>query len=217
MTMREGQVIETFGEARHGAPSLARLPGLSLLCVSLAILSSCATSGVGNTVPQVVPAVAQSEGRESFSELDVSGYRIVKTYAAASGRTCRRLADENGTVLSRVSCQRADGTWTVGRYLGTGPAPSVVPAPSALVPAVPASETEAHTPAVAAPARTPGGNDLVWVKVDRDETLWAFAGRLTGNPQNWRRIAALNDIDDATTLESGRWLAVPVSIATGKH
>lgn len=207
------------------------------LCVSL-LLGACVSSGGSQggreggreAARDVLPGVAADAGAEFFSELDVSGYRIVKTYASASGRTCRRLADENGKVLSRVSCLRSDGTWTVGRQLGSdaggrdeatrAAAAQVLVAPqkSLLVAATPpprvadVQATDSVGEAVA--VDDVPQDEVLWARVERDETLWSFAGRLTGDPQNWRRIASLNDIDDATTLATGRLLAVPVRLAS---
>ena len=140
--------------------------------------------------------------------------RVVGTYAAASGRTCRRLADARGVVLPRVSCRQANGDWTLGRSLG-GQGPDGVAPPrgtSRSSPLVSEPVTGAAKPAlVVTPLdREP---EAVVEALHRDETLWAFAARVTGDPLNWTRIARFNGIEEVTAVESGRTLRVPSALA----
>lgn len=45
--------------------------------------------------------------------------------------------------------------------------------------------------------------------VEAGETLSSIAGRLWGQPEEWRRIAVANDIDNPQLLDPGRVLRVP--------
>jgi len=144
--------------------------------------------------------------------------RVVGTYAAASGRVCRRLATADGVVVARVSCRQADGRWTLGRSLGDG-MPGTASSPDAgLRSSEPAARAGVRTvaPVLGGEPRAPD-RTVVSERLRSGETLWGFATRVTGEPRNWQRIAEINGIEDVSAIEAGRSLRVPASmLASGR-
>jgi len=183
--------------------------------LAVSLLGACATGGPGSDEPSGAVVVPAIDDRTTLHEENL---RVVGTYAAASGRLCRRLADADGRVLARVSCRQPNGEWTLGRTLGgagpdggsaSGTASSPSPSVSRpLVPALGRVRAKPEGSASAAPGRG-GDPETITGTLAADETLWSFAARTTGDAKNWKTIAWLNGIEDAADVDAGRTLEVP--------
>ena len=93
----------------------------------LLTLVGCATTPsapdiVKQSSPDAVTTIGNADVGERISlpdgnSLGQSDVVVGRSYAAASGRTCRRLQSVEGAPLSRVVCRVKDGTWQYARDL----------------------------------------------------------------------------------------------------
>ncbi len=210
-----------------------------MLC-SLLLLSACATPGTHTSIESVnadIPARIGNAREGELLALDNQEFgtkkvQVLASYTAASGRICRKLATAEGAPLARVSCQHTDGSWYLSRSLLTS---GVVQQPlfgsdtrhpqdeagidvPLLVPAN-GSVTNTAEPVIEQSLATRTSDvlfeesaDMVARELAAGETLWSFAERVTGNPMNWQKIAAANDIEDSRTVALGQSLDVPAEL-----
>ena len=204
------------------------VPALACALVLLALAGCAAPVRPGIDVAASAPAAssgdaarigaAESGTRLRLGEDTLPGVPAVlvgERYFAASGRVCRRLADEAARPLGRIVCAE-EGVWRFVRSLeprGGSAAPEPVRGTS-VEPARGAASPSARAPLGAPPGADapPHVEEMVKRELGADETLWSFAERVTGAGDNWRRIAVLNGIDDTTRVGSGRRLVVPVEL-----
>lgn len=227
------------GEAADRKPDMTTRNSTVLTLCSL-LLSACATPGAHTSIEPInadIPARIGNALEGELLALDNQEFgtkkvKVLASYTAASGRACRKLATAEGAPLARVSCQRSDGSWYLGRSLSTS---GVVRKPlfdgdaqhqldeadSVLLPLVPAdgSATSTVEPVVEQPvsdvfidSTLEKSDDMVVRELAAGETLWSFSERVTGNPMNWQKIASANDIEDSRTVALGQSLDVPVAL-----
>ncbi|NND89526.1 MAG: hypothetical protein HKN42_01580 [Granulosicoccus sp.] len=188
-----------------------QLPG-SQLAVNVSPNAALVTAEAGSTVE--LPA---------GNSLDVTRVQVLDEYQAASGRRCRRVQLPRASDSIRIMCERSNGQWTFTRAListgmnerihGRSAAMSVVDDhDKVLVPdetlLLPPDESQEQIATSAPP---------VQLRLGEGETLWRFAGRTTGNPENWKRIAEFNGIGDVATMHSGALLKIPADLYSGMH
>jgi len=178
------------------------------------VLSACAQSPVRGDaqVQQSAQLKPVSVGDTITLDRPVQGVnRVVvhSIYVAASGRTCRRLATEQGQLLAQRSCRNKDGDWYISRRLSAAE-PFMLPVASE--PGSSASNGRVKQLAGTTSALESVSRQMTTVRLTPGETLWAFAARVTGNALNWQRIAADNDIADARDLAPQQSLSVQTSL-----
>lgn len=224
---------------------LKRLSSFLLIAGSL-WLSGCITPpskiAANNTVNAPPTAAATQLGNARPGDVvdlpvgNVFGETVIvvgDNYTAASGRLCRRLRSNAGSVLSRIVCQRESGEWYSPRSLYSNNQQSVkesfqgasslgegesVDLNSIVVvelgdddlqtSSATTSNTTVHT------ATTPVETSKQVLR--EGETLWSFSRRVTGNARNWNAIADINGIDDSRRLAAGDTLLVPKYLVRGE-
>lgn len=159
------------------------------------LLSACA--GTARQAPGL--AAAQHAGADALllrtqspDRLHVEGLgevQLGRSYQAASGRLCRRLHRLDGESLPMRSCRLRSGEWQTTRSLSPVP----------LLPQSHLSTTEAS-------------RKMVEMNLNVGESLWSFAARVTGDPMNWKQIAADNEIADADMVRPDRKLQIESSL-----
>jgi hypothetical protein len=164
------------------------------------------------------------------AEFGVDQVQVMRNYTAASGRTCRKLANAEGVSLVRVGCQRNDGSWYLSRSLATtntsrkplaeeptNVVPLLVPADESVTnTARESSSDEVSAETAAVVMLDDSGADTVNRQLATGETLWSFAARVTGDPKNWQSIAATNGIEDSREVPQGQVLKVPSALIKGQ-
>lgn len=171
--------------------------------------------------------------------LGVSSVQIVDEYRAASGRLCRRVQVSPTDDSSRVMCQRKNGQWSFTRALISNSLRQTMknqplvstPLSSELMQdgqEVVDTAAQAMVLSAADTNEVPGlGNAMataadasappVQLRLNPGETLWRFAARTTGNPENWTHIAKLNGISDVGKLQGGTMLNIPAELFAGSR
>lgn len=207
------------------------LAALAVLALSACASAPTATPSIATSSSQPVQSSrlgtligrAQIGSRvplPSGNSLRATSARVLHEYPAASGRTCRRIALDNDLETrprERIVCHRGKGQWTLTRALI--PTPDVAkPRPLVTVDPLVSADTAAEDvpvqdlPMPASTRVVQSGNELTEVRLEGDETLWAFARRVTGNALNWQAIADANKIDDATSVSADQRLMVPKAL-----
>jgi len=190
---------------------------LSLVCLCI-LIAGCASTTGSQSASAGAPADALDNLTDSVpgSSLEVEGisYTVMRSYTAASGRSCRQLRADAG--ILRVACRerRSGAAWYLRQALRSPPAltrssaPLFMPRAAAQQSAAPdAGEADSRVSVINTDSA--GNGATTSVAVLQDETLWRFAKRVTGNALNWERIAGFNDISDATALRAGQLLRIP--------
>lgn len=180
------------------------------------LLSGCATTDLDqplsldetqlteSTLAQDV-GEAQPGDKLVFDSATIMGTNTIIVggeYSAASGRTCKRLLNESGTLFPRVVCQLDGGSWYLAKRLVT----QIANARLRISNRARSRPVVQIHPAINADAGSATKRRFVF---KRGETLWSFAKRTTGNAYNWKEIARFNHIDDETDLDAGTFLVIP--------
>lgn len=166
------------------------------------------------------------------NELSLDEAEVLREYHAASGKLCRQLLIGKLSQRTRIMCQQKDGSWQFARALIDSSALQntssttlisqsanneavkdeeviVLAAASEKIQVVPVSKktNTGNEKSIAAPP--------LKLRIEKGETLWSFAERTTGNPNNWSVIADANNIDDVENIPGGSFLTVPADLLTG--
>ena len=209
-------------------------PGLTTaIAFSLSVLTGCATvAGPTQTGSAAVihdpnaqligsAAAGQSFIAQGHGVLANSGSEtitVIKQYPSASGKICKKFTVSNAPDAVRVACQNSDGSWKIYRSLAGVKQPSY--------PTLGLNTNDgAVTPASlqASTSSLASGNTLNAVKpvaassayVLSGETLWKFSKRVTGRGDNWRRIAAFNNIEEPNRIRAGYEIRIPENLISG--
>lgn len=182
-------------------------------------LSACQTVGEGRAVYESTsankPGNAQKLGEaasgDTISLPSENGgtdqtVTVGDIYTAASGRECKRLFSVDGQPMNQVVCLNKAGKWVLQKSL------RVKTTSYSVVPDV-FSDPETVQPTIEVPASF-SASDTTNISIDISETLWSFSHRVTGNGENWEKIADLNSIKDAWKMSGSRMLLVPRSMLT---
>ncbi len=126
-----------------------------------------------------------------------------KKPAPARGRVVRRVL-----FAAAIAILVAAGV-VAGLRLGIFlPRPAVPAAPTApAVPVAPAAPTDLKSDATTSTESSPPADTLYVVK--QGDTLWDIAARFTGDPHNFRGLAAHNGIADPDVISPGQVIKVP--------
>lgn len=193
---------------------LSRTNILLLTLFSVLALQACAIAPHGSqiTADSVRVASAQPAAElDSLTEGDTAVFytgllaplgqvTIGREYFAASGRQCKQILSATGTQLLSVACKVQKDNWYIRESLD-------MPADSRSELLVPVD-----------PAQNKGDNVLPVVQegisysLEKDETLWSFARRTTGNALNWEAIAQHNKLKNESVLKAGMPLRVPSAL-----
>jgi len=210
-----------------------------LVCVCLLSAGCVSTGGRSHTNTERPTSGLATLTQLSLQDtlvVDGSSYTLIERYVAASNRNCAKLRGDSSEI--RIACADPAGDW----YLRKSILPSsslAQPSSSNQIPVGDATQlptaddyvipdqnkADASTLVIAQPPKSvlvPLGDvdnsqasadpDATRVAVKKDETLWRFAKRVTGNALNWEKIAAFNGIDDAMALKAGQLLAIPTDL-----
>ncbi len=163
------------------------------------LLGACATGGSqsmpsGNDHEDARHLLVRSE-RADRTRIEGTGeVAISSTYIAASGRKCRKLATIDGRALPLRSCEGKKGEWYTTRSI---------------------SVSDPFTQSVQSVQSMQASNavvESVSMTLNKGESLWSFASRVTGSPLNWKKIATFNDIKDADSVWANQSLEVESSL-----
>jgi len=210
-----------------------------LVCVCMLSAGCASTGGLSRTNTERptsgLDTLAQLPLQDTLV-FDGSSYTLIDRYVAASNRDCARLRGDNSEI--RIACADPAGHWYLRESLlqsSNQPKPSSLNQRSADdATKLPAADdydiseqnnTDASTLVIAQPPKSvivpltgvdvsdaSANPDATRVAVKKDETLWRFAKRVTGNALNWEKIAAFNGIGDAVDLKAGQLLAIPADL-----
>jgi len=111
---------------------------LLAFCIAVLALVSCGTASKSTEYvnPQSLEVAAMVGDADigdrisipANSGLGMNSVVVDLSYIAASGRQCRRLRSDDGTLIQRVACMGSDGVWSMARDLR--PISSIDPAVS---------------------------------------------------------------------------------------
>ena len=139
---------------------------------------------------------------------------IGKQYDAASGRSCKQILDASGVQLLSVACQLPTEQWYVRESLNVaGNAIQAAPANTKFKNVL----VQAELPTVELKPTVKNIPKPISYKLDKDETLYSFARRMTGDASNWEAIAKYNGITDELSLPVGAALRIPTALQTAKE
>lgn len=164
---------------------------------------------------------------------------IGKQYDAASGRSCKQIYDASGTRLLSIACQLPTNQWYVREALHvsdkkTQSMPLGTASKKPLLPVKRQTQTvrsaKKQTPKLKI-AKTPkqipklksAKNDVQLTQkvtshtIEKDETLYSFARRTTGNPLNWEIIAQYNGVTNVHALRPGTALKIPAALQNAER
>lgn len=188
------------------------------------LTASCASTNNSSLIGANAPAntlnrLADVSAGESL-ELEGTTWVVERTYVAASGRVCKRLRDGNEEI--RVGCQNQTKGWYLRKPLIQSASNTMAARqPSQALEMTDVSETidlDDIAVEVGEGELSMESSAVEMVDVDvptephtvrENENLWRFSKRVTGNALNWEKIAAFNQLDNASAISAGQTLLVP--------
>jgi len=174
---------------------------------SAVLLASCATtSNPNNPRPDPIIRIAKSVGEAGTRVWDGTRYLFKLKDQSSGTRIGDEYADEvdmalldvkNFEGMDNTDAEGAEATAVEGKLLIEGEALE--------------SEQANAEPLESGPSMEPSDEDL-YHTIGDNETLWVLAKMLTGNANNWRQLAELNELDENGSVYVGQTIRVPAAL-----
>jgi len=179
---------------------------VSTLAAAVIALSGCASSSLPNGLGQSVGDSLKSAGKFTTN----AGVKAVDTVVKVVGLD--RLTRDNEPGLDEVDVALADTeeAWPAAQTtaLANAPARTQIPTAEALPEGMPAIASMPAVDPNAVPVATVDYNHVV----GQQETMWTIAKSTTGNANNWRILAEINQLDLDTPMQIGQEILIPADL-----
>jgi len=187
-----------------------RIPPLfkvSTLAAAVLALSGCASSSLPNGIGESIGGTIVSAGKATAN---VSA-KAVDTAVKVVGLD-RLTRNNSGQELdgAEVALNESEEAWPVAQTTALGDAPARIKIPTG-------EDLPGGMPAIASmPAVDPNAVPVATVDythvVGQQETMWTIAKSTTGNANNWRILAEINQLDLNTPMQIGQEILVPADL-----